>query len=129
MKKFKGTQSTDIIICELKNGFSLSRKGHDDFVIRYGNTLKSESDINLFKDALNTIQKCDLMPSELYSMFYDYSTKNDLLAEKIIKLQDQRKELIECLENIKNACHGEILEHAEFYNYANNLLTKNNETK
>lgn len=56
----------------------------------------------LFADALNTIQKCNLMPSQLFDKFYVESTKNDLQAEKIIELQKQRDELIEWAETVIN---------------------------
>lgn len=54
-----------------------------------------KNDTELFADALNTIQKCNLYPSELYEISLQVN-------ENSLKYKEQRDELIEWAETVIN---------------------------
>lgn len=84
----------------------LSEEYSNEFQVYFGESgisFKQQGKVGqIIADALNTIQKCNVMPSKMYELFIDASTKNDLQAEKIIELQKQRDELLEFVEEYFN---------------------------
>jgi len=142
-KKFKGTQE----VCEIRGnkifvkdssnsiGQSHVVKNYEDVTFKPVKDIKAESNLELWFDALNTIQKCDKMPSELLQesdrfqeLYEDFSQELQETKLDYQKLKTERDELIEFTKELLNFDSYHFKEH--WYDYdkiastAKELLTK-----
>lgn len=92
---------------------------------------RKEKDLELFADSLNTVQKCNLMPSELFNENLKLKSERHIEQEFYSEILAERDELLKFIETkISNGSKPLIGHHALYYkqfvNTAQELLIKIN---